>query len=307
MKKLTFFLLILFSPILVWAYEPIIPIPRTVEYDENKALLGKRLFSETLLSSDNTVSCHSCHDFNFGGAESKPVSIGVYNRVGNLNAPTVLNSYFNFRQFWNGRAIDLKEQAKGPLHNIIEMDMTVEKVEKVLNAHDEYLGLFKQVYGKVPITFELVVDAIAEFEKALFTPDSIFDRYLRGEIELSKTEKKGYILFKTLGCISCHNGINIGGNSFQYIGAINPLENEVKGDLYEISGDPFDKNRFKVPSLRNIALTAPYLHDGSRKSLADILILMAYHNLGFSLSQEEIALLTSFLKTLTGKTPKILQ
>jgi len=300
-------LLILFSPILVWAYEPIIPIPRTVEYDENKALLGKRLFSETLLSSDNTVSCHSCHDFNFGGAESKPVSIGVYNRVGNLNAPTVLNSYFNFRQFWNGRAIDLKEQAKGPLHNIIEMDMTVEKVEKVLNAHDEYLGLFKQVYGKVPITFELVVDAIAEFEKALFTPDSIFDRYLRGEIELSKTEKKGYILFKTLGCISCHNGINIGGNSFQYIGAINPLENEVKGDLYEISGDPFDKNRFKVPSLRNIALTAPYLHDGSRKSLADILILMAYHNLGFSLSQEEIALLTSFLKTLTGKTPKILQ
>lgn len=300
-------MLILFSPILVWAYEPIIPIPRTVEYDENKALLGKRLFSETLLSSDNTVSCHSCHDFNFGGAESKPVSIGVYNRVGNLNAPTVLNSYFNFRQFWNGRAIDLKEQAKGPLHNIIEMDMTVEKVEKVLNAHDEYLGLFKQVYGKVPITFELVVDAIAEFEKALFTPDSIFDRYLRGEIELSKTEKKGYILFKTLGCISCHNGINIGGNSFQYIGAINPLENEVKGDLYEISGDPFDKNRFKVPSLRNIALTAPYLHDGSRKSLADILILMAYHNLGFSLSQEEIALLTSFLKTLTGKTPKILQ
>jgi len=294
-------------PVTTQAYEPIRPIPQQVEYDHKKALLGKRLFFETLLSKDNSVSCHTCHDFKSGGSEPRPVSIGVYERKGNMNAPTVLNSYFNFRQFWNGRAADLKEQASGPLHSMKEMDMTVARVEDVLNSHPEYPKIFKKVYQTSVIKFDMVVDAIAEFEKALFTPDSRFDQYLRGEINLSENEKQGYRLFKTFGCVSCHNGINIGGNSYQYVGAVNPLEEELSGDLYEISGDPFDKNRFKVPSLRNIALTAPYLHDGSRENLAEMLKLMAYHNLGFNLSTEEISLLTSFLNTLTGKTPKILQ
>jgi cytochrome c peroxidase len=290
-----------------YAIEPIIPIPRNVEYDHARALIGKKLFQEPRLSRDGTVSCHSCHSFEFGGADPRPVSTGVYARKGLLNSPTVYNAYFNFRQFWNGRAPNLVEQAKGPLHSTLEMDMSPSRIESFLNADESYKKLFKTAYKSTQISFDQVVDAIAEFEKALYTPDSKFDLYLRGEGELSHDEKSGYILFKSLGCISCHNGINVGGNSYQYLGAVNPVDDKLFGDRYEISKDPFDKNRFKVPGLRNIELTSPYLHDGSKKSLADVLDIMAFHNLGFKLTQSETELLEAFLKTLTGKKPAILQ
>lgn len=289
------------------ASEPIQPIPRQVDYNEAKALLGKKLFSDPILSSDRRVSCASCHDFSAGGADRRTVSIGVFERKGNINSPTVLNSRFNFRQFWNGRARDLKEQAMGPLHSPVEMDMRPKEIERRLNTHPDYPRMFKAVYRDTQITFEQVIDAIAEFEMALYTPDSKFDLYLRGEGELSDEEKAGYVLFKSIGCITCHNGINVGGNSFQYLGAINPVE-DIKsgGDVYAMTGDPFDKNRFKVPSLRNIELTSPYLHDGSRQTLAEVLDLMAHHNLGFSLTRDENRKISAFLKTLTGKSPPIL-
>lgn len=290
----------------VHASEPIQPIPRYVEYDRAKALLGRKLFLEPRLSRDGTISCHSCHSFGAGGADPHSVSTGVYARQGMLNAPTVFNSFYNFRQFWNGRASDLVEQAKGPLHSTVEMDMSPLRIEKFLNSDKEYGLLFKEVYSTEIIGFDQLVDAIAEFEKALFTPDSKFDLYLRGEEQLSAAEKQGYILFKSLGCISCHNGINVGGNSYQYLGAVNPVEREITGDRFEISKDPFDKNRFKVPSLRNIALTSPYLHDGSEGDLADVLDIMAFHNLGFKLTRSENKLLQAFLNTLTGKMPEIL-
>ncbi|MES9862311.1 MAG: cytochrome c peroxidase [Candidatus Thiodiazotropha sp. LLP2] len=284
------------------------PLPRKVEYDEAKAQLGKRLFFENKLSKDFSVSCASCHDPDHGGAEPREVSIGIGKQKGKLNAPTVYNSFFNFRQFWDGRARDLKEQASGPLHNPIEMAMTVEKIEQRLNSHAIYRELFYQVYGQTRVRYEDVVDAIVEFEKALITPDSRFDQFLRGEIKLAEDEKKGFLLFKTLGCITCHNGINLGGNSYQYIGAVNPLEQDVEGgDLYSRTQDPFDHNRFKVPSLRNIELTSPYLHDGSKQTLGETLATMAFHNLGFHLTDEENQLLTAFLKTLTGKRPRILE
>ena len=289
------------------ASEPIIPIPRHVEYDQEKALLGKKLFFDPGLSRDGTVSCHSCHDFNFGGADPRQVSTGVYRRKGALNSPTVFNAYFNFRQFWNGRASNLVEQAKGPLHNTLEMDMSSERIEKYLSSIDGYVESISTIYGSSRISFDYVVDALAEFEKALFTPDSKFDLYLRGEGKLTEQEKSGYILFKSLGCISCHNGVNVGGNSFQYLGAVNPVDRDLAGDRYEISKDPFDKNRFKVPGLRNVELTSPYLHDGSEDLLSDVLDIMAYHNLGFKLTPEENGLLEGFLKTLTGKKPSILQ
>lgn len=290
-----------------YAFEPISPIPRHVEYDRSKALLGKKLFSEPRLSRDGAISCQSCHSFESGGADPRTVSTGVYARQGALNSPTVYNSYFNFRQFWNGRAPNLIEQAKGPLHSTLEMDMSPARIEKILNSDQEYAQLFKAVYATDAIKFDQVVDAIAEFEKALFTPDSKFDLYLRGESELSKDEKSGYVLFKSLGCISCHNGVNIGGNSYQYLGAVNPIDKELTGDRFDISKDPFDKNRFKVPGLRNIELTGPYLHDGSQKTLAEVLDIMAFHNLGFKLSASESMLLEAFLKTLTGKRPTILE
>ncbi len=297
---------VLLTTTITHASEPILPIPRHVDYDHPRALLGKKLFTDPRLSRDGTISCHSCHSFESGGADPRPVSTGVYSRQGALNSPTVYNSFFNFRQFWNGRAPDLIEQAKGPLHSTVEMDMLPARIENFLNSDKEYQGLFKGVYKTSQINFDQVVGAIAEFEKALFTPDCKFDLYLRGEIQLSDDEKSGYILFKSLGCISCHNGINVGGNSYQYLGAVNPIDRELVGDRYEISNDPFDKNRFKVPGLRNIELTSPYLHDGSEEQLSDVLDIMAYHNLGFKLSRSENKLLEQFLITLTGQKPAIL-
>ena len=290
------------------ADEPIQPIPREVVYDAEKAELGKRLFFDPRLSRDGRVSCATCHDPAHGGAEPRATSQGVFEREGAMNAPTVYNAYFNFRQFWNGRAKDLKEQATGPIHNPVEMDLSPEEVERTLNADEHYLERVRTLYGSDRVTLDQVADAIAEFEKALTTPDAKFDRWLRGETELAAEEKEGYLLFKSLGCISCHNGVNVGGNSYQYLGAVNPVQEPPSGgDLYARTGREFDRNRYKVPTLRNIALTAPYLHDGSRATLEQALATMAYHNLGFVLSEEETGKLSAFLHTLTGETPAILR
>lgn len=289
------------------AVEPIQPLPLEVAYDRDKARLGKRLFFDVRLSADRSVSCATCHDPDAGGAEPRPVSTGVHARTGEINAPTVFNAYFNFRQFWNGRAADLKEQAQGPIHNPVEMGISSDVLVERLNADSAYRADVKRIYGAERIVIGEVFDAIAEFEKALFTPNARIDRYLRGELELQPLEKEGYLLFKSLGCASCHNGVNIGGNSFQYLGAVIPIDDlESVGDLYSITGDPFDRNRFKVPSLRNIVLTGPYLHDGSAESLAAVLDTMAYHNLGFRLSNDEVIKIIAFLHTLTGDRPAIL-
>jgi cytochrome c peroxidase len=289
------------------AHEPIKPIPQFVEYDKEKAELGKLLFVDPRLSSDGSVACVSCHSFEHGGADPRPVSIGVRGLKGSANAPTVYNSYFNFRQFWNGRAKDLKDQANGPIHNPVEMDMVAEKIEKYLKENEYYRSLFKKVYNSEP-KYDYVLEAIAEFEKALYTPNCKFDRFLRNEAKLSAEEAKGYRLFKMYGCITCHNGVNVGGNSFQKFGLI--ISYKWKSDFpdrYAITKRPEDKNVYKVPTLRNIELTSPYLHDGSASTLQEVLKRMSYHNLGFDLNQDEISALIAFLKTLTGESPKILQ
>ena len=304
MRKIIIFI---FFTIFLTAKEPITPLPQTIKYNKDKALLGKYLFFDPILSKDKSVSCASCHDFDHGGADPRPVSIGVGGKKGRVNAPTVYNSYFNFRQFWNGRAKDLKDQANGPVHAPNEMAMDAKTIERRLNNNKFYKKLFKKVYKTDNIKYWMVLDAIAEFEKALITPNSKFDRFLRKETNLSPLEKKGYLLFKQLGCITCHNGINIGGNSYQKIGAINPYDKAPVGDRYEITKREFDRYRYKVPSLRNIVLTAPYFHDGSVETLQEAIDKMAYHNLGFRLSEEEKKALIAFLKTLTGEKPKILK
>ena len=292
----------------VQALEPILPLPESIPYNKPKAELGKQLFFDQRLSADGQVSCASCHDPDHGGAEPRATSTGVFKKQGNVNAPTVFNSYFNFRQFWNGRARDLQEQAEGPLHNPLEMDMTPVQVVQRLSADPQYRRRFQVVYGPGPIRFDQVTEAIAEFEKALITPNSRLDRYLRGELVLNPDEMAGYRLFKRLGCVTCHNGINIGGNSYQYFGAVIPAQIDSQGsDRYALTGDPFDKNRYKVPSLRNIALTAPYLHDGSGEDLLSLVNIMAYHNLGFTLQEEESRKILAFLQTLTGRRPEILR
>lgn len=289
------------------ATEPLQPLPRQVEYDRAKALLGKRLFLEPRLSADGRVACVSCHVFTQGGAESAAVSTGVFERKGRMNSPTVFNAFFNFRQFWNGRAANLQEQAQGPLHNSVEMGMTEAGIEGFLNADAEYRRLFAAVYGDGPIDLERLTNAIAEFVKALVTPNARFDRFLRGEIELTPEEMRGYLLFKSAGCVTCHNGINVGGNSYQYLGAVHPLDHHGgDGDVYELTGRAFDKNRFKAPSLRNVMLTAPYLHDGRAGTLREVLEIMAYHNLGFRLDESQVKGLMAFLNSLTGEMPAIL-
>ncbi len=292
---------------LSYAKEPIVPLPQKPDYNEAKAQIGKQLFFDPRLSRDRNVSCASCHNFSYGGADKRTVSLGVDNRKGNIQSPTVLNARFNFRQFWNGRAVDLLDQAHGPLLNPKEMALSKEEITQRINASQKYRKLFKAVYHTDDITMDMVIDAIAEFEKALVTPNSKFDRYLRGEIALSPEEQEGYLNFKELGCVTCHNGINIGGNSFQKIGLFNPYPySDAYPDRYSVTRKDYDKNVFKVPTLRNIALTAPYLHDGAARSLKEVIIVMSYHNLGYRPDDDKIAKIEAFLKTLTGEPPAIL-
>ena len=300
----TFFLLVLFA-VLCTANEPIKPIPQKIAFDEKKALLGRELFFDTSLSRDNSVACISCHNIYNGGADARIVSRGFEGKKGNIQAPTVLNAVFNFRQFWNGRAKDLYEQAEGPLNNPVEHNMTPALIEQRLKANEHYAKKFAALY-KDGVTYKNAIDAIVEFEKALTTPNSKFDLYLQGKTKLSNKEQRGYTLFRKLGCISCHNGRNIGGNSFAKIGMFTPYDNPKKyPDRYALTHNPLDKNVFKVPTLRNIALTAPYFHDGSQKTLKDAIKAMGFYNLGIELDKEEIDAIEAFLRTLTGKLPEI--
>lgn len=292
------------------AGEPITPLPQTLtDIDWKKAKVGKTLFFDPMLSSDRSVSCASCHDLtDAGGADNRIVSLGVAEMQGNIQSPTVLNSRYNFKQFWNGRVDTLLEQASGPIHNPVEMGLDAPKVEKRLNSNQYYKRLFYDLSHQERITFEMVLDAIVEFEKALVTPNSRFDQYLRGEIALSDLEKSGYRHFKQLGCITCHNGINIGGNSFQKMGLINPYtHDETYPDLYATTKKSRHKNVFKVPTLRNIALTAPYFHDGSAETLKKAIKTMSHHNLGYVHSDAEIESISAFLQALTGETPAIMK
>jgi len=281
---------------------------KEVPYDKQKALLGKKLFLDTRLSIDNTISCNSCHNIYKGGDDNMQFSLGVHNQIDKpMNSPTVFNSVFNMSFFWNGRAPTLKIQAEEANQNPLEMGMDVKTFEKKFNKIEEYKKLFKKVYGVDYITYDKAFDAIAEFEKALVTLDSKFDLYLKGEAKLTKKEKEGYILFKKYGCITCHNGVNLGANSYQKIGAVIKMYKIPRDvDRSFVTKNLDDEYVYKVPTLRNIELTYPYFHNGSVKTLENAVKAMGYYNLGLELNRDEIGKIVAFLKTLTGKKPKIL-
>ena len=283
--------------------EPITPIPQTIHYDNKKAELGKKLFFDTSFSKDKKISCASCHSPLFYGADPRKVSIGVFNKKGIIQSPTVYNSIYNFRQFWNGRAKNLEEQIDGPIHNPVEMGINERIVVNILNK--KYKVQFYKIYNTYNIKYYMFKDVIAEFEKSLITPNCKFDKWLRNEIKLTKLEKDGYFNFKKLGCITCHNGINVGGNSFQKIGVIHKIDNRI-GDRFSFTKKEEDKYLYKVPSLRNIAKTAPYFHTGEENNLSKAISLMAYYNLGLNLTDYQIKSIRAFLETLSGETPKIL-
>ncbi len=297
--------------VFLFAQEPIDPIPLKIKnINKEKAILGKILFFDPILSKDKKIACVSCHKPQCGGADCVQYSIGVFERIDKpMNSPTVYNAVYNCWQFWNGRAKDLKEQAMMASHDPEEMDMDKKTLEKRLNSIPKYKSLFKRVYNKDYITDDMVYDAIEEFEKTLITPNCRFDQYLRGDKNaLSEKEKRGYFLFKSYGCITCHNGINIGGNSFQKLGVfIKDIKIPRGLDRYEVTKRKEDKYVYKVPTLRNIALTAPYFHNGSVKSLKKAIYLMGKYNLGIDIPKDDINYIEAFLKTLTGETPEILR
>jgi len=304
------FFLIFFTVINLFATEVITPIPLLPFYDKEKALLGKKLFFDTILSGDNTISCSNCHDLPGSGANASIHSFGVGGKEGFVNSPTVLNSTFNFVQFWDGRAKNLKEQALGPIINPIEMGSKIKDVLLKLDR-SAYKKEFKNIY-KNGVSKENLLEVIAEFEKALTTPNSKFDQYLRGDSDaLNALEKKGYESFKKIGCIRCHNGVNIGSNMYQKIGIMIEYDHSDNLDAlngrFNVSKRQRDKRVFKVPTLRNIALTAPYMHDGSATTLEDVVMDMREHQLGITKKGKDVDEIVAFLKTLTGEMPSILK
>jgi cytochrome c peroxidase len=310
MKNLTFFALVflIYSTTSTFANEAIHPLPTNFDYNKPKALLGKKIFHDTRLSKDDTISCASCHMIEMGGDDNLDTSFGIYGQKGPINAPTVLNSRYNLSQFWDGRARNLLEQASGPISNPIEMGSSLQEVLHKLEQDTEYTQRFLELYPD-GINIPNILDTIVEFENALVTPDSPFDRYLRGDKSaLTTKEKEGYELFKENGCISCHNGVNIGSNLYQKIGILKSYKgtNNRLG-RYNVTRKDKDKYVFKVPTLRNIALTAPYLHDGSQSTLKDAVSFMVTYQLGMIPDEKSIDKIVAFLKTLTGKTPEIMK
>lgn len=287
--------------------EPIQPITPLAGLDSRKVELGRRLFHDPRLSHNNQISCASCHNLETGGTDRKAKPLGINGKLGVINSSTVLNSGLNFSQFWDGRAATLEAQIDEPVHSNREMDSTwPEAIEKIKRS-PQYVQAFHQIYQD-EIHSHHVKDAIAEFERSLSTPNSRFDRYLRHDTTaLTDSEQQGYRLFKAFGCASCHQGMNIGGNMYQKLGIMAPYFTdrghitEADRGRFNVTKDSKDMYMFKVPSLRNVALTPPYFHDASASTLPDAVRLMAKYQLGRRLSDQEVELIVEFLKTLTGE------
>ena len=291
------------------AAEPVRPIDPSVEADPAKVALGYALFHDARLSVDNTVSCASCHDLSTAGVDNHQYSHGVDDQVGGVNAPTVYNAVYNFVQFWDGRAKTLADQAAGPPLNPIEMaSESFDQIIAKLAADKDFVKAFNAVYPD-GLTEANITNAIEEFEKTLITPDSRFDKWLRGDdAALNADELAGYELFKKYDCATCHVGPNLGGQSYELMGlradyfADRGLEmtHEDNGRYKETQLER-DRHRFKVPGLRNVEHTWPYYHDGTRETLEEAVRDMAIYQSGVELTDAEIAQITSFLKTLTGE------
>ncbi|WP_172148851.1 cytochrome-c peroxidase [Pseudomonas tumuqii] len=287
--------------------EPIKPIPMVQELDPARTELGRRLFQDVRLSANDSVSCASCHQLASGGADQRAFSRGFSGRQALVNTPTVLNAGFNFRQFWDGRAGSLEAQIDAVIENPVEMGSTWQDVIDKVTAAPHYRTAFAAAYPD-GVTQANIENAIATFERSLTTPNSRFDQYLRGDADaLSAEEKAGYLKFKQYGCIACHQGVNIGGNMFQKFGVMGDYfqarGNPSEADLgrFRVTGDEADKNVFKVPSLRNVALTAPYFHDATAKTLEEAVDVMFKYQLGRVASEADMQSIIKFLETLTGE------
>jgi cytochrome c peroxidase len=287
------------------------PLPAAVSSQANpvteaKVNLGRKLYYETRLSLNNDVSCNTCHPLDRYGADGAPVSIGHQGRKGARNSPSVYNAAGHLAQFWDGRAPDVEEQAKGPVLNPVEMAMPSEAhVAAVLKADAAYVDLFKAAFPAEaePVTFGNLARAIGAFERRLLTP-SRWDRFLKGDQSaLTDAEKAGFNKFVESGCAACHYGPYVGGNAFQKAGLVHPWPSTADLGLYQVTRKEGDRLLFKVPSLRNVARTAPYFHDGSDRTLEEAIRKMATHQVGRKLTDAEVRSIAAWLETLTGEIP----
>ena len=296
-------------------FEPVpnkAPAPKDNPITPEKIELGKKLYFEPRLSGSGLISCNTCHNLSISGDDNLPTSVGHGWAKGPRNAPTVYNAVFNTAQFWDGRAEDLKEQAKGPIQAAVEMNSTPALVIKTLSSLPAYVADFRQAFPGEPdpLTFDNITKAIEAFEATLLTPSSKFDQYLTGNEEaLTESEKKGLTLFIDKGCVDCHGGVNLGGDDYYPFGVVEKPGAEIlppddKG-RYAVTKTASDEYVFRAAPLRNVAITAPYFHSGQVWDLEQAVMIMGDSQLGEEISGDEAKLIAAFLHTLTGERPEI--
>jgi cytochrome c peroxidase len=286
--------------------EPLEPLPPAVALDAGMVALGRRLFHDKRLSSDDSTACSTCHDLAKGGDDGLVHSVGVRGQQGGINAPSVYNAALNFVQFWDGRAKTLEDQADGPVTNPIEMGARWVEVLPKLERDPGYVAEFGRLFPD-GITSLNARRAIADFERTLITRGSPFDRFLAGDqAALGPEAKAGYETFKSVGCIACHQGANVGGNMFQRFGVLGDYFKD-RGNIteadygrYNVTKNEADRFVFRVPSLRNVENTAPYFHDGSAPTLTHAVQVMAKYQLGRRLADEQVQSIVTFLGSLSG-------
>ena len=294
------------------------PIPKDNPMTKGKVELGKQLYFDPRLSVDGTVSCNSCHNVMSNGTDNRAFSAGVKGQLGGRSAPTVWNSAFHSVQFWDGRAASLEEQAKGPLTNPIEMGMpSHQAVIDRIKTIPGYAAQFEKVFGKDGLTIDNVAKAIASYERTLITPDSPFDRYLRGnEKAISESAQRGLKTVMEVGCVACHTGVNMNGANLEmgvgnyqkfptftdneYVKKYKFLDDKGRGG---VTKDESEDHFWRVPTWRNVALTAPYFHNGAVKTLPEAVRVMAKTQLNKDLTDAQVADIVEFLKSTTGKFP----
>jgi cytochrome c peroxidase len=280
--------------------------PKMGELTEEKIALGRMLYYEPRLSLDQETSCNSCHGLDTYGVDGQPTSDGHKGQKGTRNAPTVYNAAGHFVQFWDGRAADVEEQAKGPVMNPVEMAMPSEaQVVAVLKSMPEYVQAFQKAFPgeKDPVTFNNMAEAIGAFERKLLTP-SRWDKFLHGDqAALTAEERAGFNTFATVGCTTCHVGTYVGGNLYQKLGIMKPYPDQSDLGRFQVTKADSDKLFFKVPSLRNIEKTGPYFHNGKVATLEQAVSQMGEYELGRQLSQAEVRSIVTWLKSLTGEVP----
>ncbi|HSQ63965.1 MAG TPA: cytochrome c peroxidase [Polyangiaceae bacterium] len=292
-----------FDPSMLAALQP---LPKTADgatpASADRVTLGKMLYFEARLSKNHDVSCNTCHKLDAFGVDGTPTSEGHRKQHGNRNAPTVLNAAIEFRQFWDGRAADVEEQATGPIVNPVEMASDEKRVVETLSSMPEYVDAFKKAFpgDKAAITLKNVGVAIGAFERKLLTP-SRFDAYLAGDHKaLTEAELAGAAKFVQTGCPTCHLGADVGGSLYQKAGLVKPWPSQTDQGRFTVTKQDTDRMMFKVPSLRNVEKTAPYFHDGSVAILDEAVRMMARHQLGKELDDADIKSIVAFLKTLTA-------